>query len=199
MRKVYKIVLIEPSPILAGGVKYILADNAEFDVICTFENPQNCVGRLKALSPDIIMVNPAIFDYSKRLIVRQLLEIPEHSALVALLSSFIDVSAQKQYEGSIDIYDDAALMTQKLRAAINSHHENPERNEIYNLSDREIEILISVAKGYTNKEIADIHHISVNTVITHRKNINKKISIRSVSGLTVYALLNNLIDQNDVE
>ena len=41
MRKVYKIVLIEPSPILAGGVKYILADNAEFDVICTFENPQN--------------------------------------------------------------------------------------------------------------------------------------------------------------
>ena len=76
-----------------------------------------------------------------------MLEIPEHSTLVALLSSFIDVSAQKQYEGSIDIYDDAALMTQKLRAAINSHHENPERNENYNLSDRELRYLFLLPKA----------------------------------------------------
>lgn len=67
------------------------------------------------------------------------------------------------------------------------------------LSNREKEILVSVAKGMTNKEIADAHHISVNTVITHRKNITRKTGIKTVAGLTVYAILNNLIDINSVE
>ncbi|MFQ8806064.1 MAG: response regulator transcription factor [Alistipes indistinctus] len=51
----------------------------------------------------------------------------------------------------------------------------------------------------TNKEIADRYNISIHTVISHRKNIARKTGIKSVSGLTVYALLNNMIDQGDVE
>ena len=67
------------------------------------------------------------------------------------------------------------------------------------LSDREKEILVSVAQGMLNKEIADKHNISINTVITHRKNITRKTGIKTVAGLTVYAILNNLIDINSVE
>lgn len=67
------------------------------------------------------------------------------------------------------------------------------------LSDREKEILVSVAQGLINKEIADKHNISINTVITHRKNISRKTGIKTVAGLTVYAILNNLIDINSVE
>lgn len=67
------------------------------------------------------------------------------------------------------------------------------------LSDREKEILVSVARGMLNKEIADKHGISINTVITHRKNITRKTGIKTVAGLTVYAILNNLIDINTVE
>ena len=66
------------------------------------------------------------------------------------------------------------------------------------LSDREKEILVSVASGLINKEIADLHHISINTVITHRKNITRKTGIKTVAGLTAYAILNNLIDINSV-
>ena len=62
------------------------------------------------------------------------------------------------------------------------------------LSQREKEILASVAKGKTNKEIADEHFISINTVITHRKNITKKTGINSIAGLTVYAILNHIIE-----
>ena len=69
----------------------------------------------------------------------------------------------------------------------------------YELSERENEILAAVAKGLTNKEIADALNISVHTVISHRKNITRKTGIKTVSGLTVYALLNNLIDQSEVE
>ena len=67
------------------------------------------------------------------------------------------------------------------------------------LSAREKEILVSVAQGLLNKEIADKHHISINTVITHRKNITRKTGIRTVPGLTAYAILNNLIDINEIE
>ena len=75
--------------------------------------------------------------------------------------------------------------------------EEPEQH--LELSDREKEILVSVAQGLLNKEIADKHNISINTVITHRKNITRKTGIRTVPGLTMYAILNNLIDINSIE
>ena len=86
---------------------------------------------------------------------------------------------------------------QRYHDRVREQEEEPaERLE---LSDREKEILVSVAQGLLNKEIADKHHISINTVITHRKNITRKTGIRTVPGLTVYAILNNLIDINSIE
>lgn len=66
------------------------------------------------------------------------------------------------------------------------------------LSDREKEILVCVAKGMLNKEIADRFNLSIYTVITHRKNITRKTGIKTVAGLTVYALLNGLVDINSI-
>ena len=77
--------------------------------------------------------------------------------------------------------------------------EKKEPSEREELSEREKEILVSVAKGMLNKEIADQYNISIHTVISHRKNITRKIGIKTVAGLTVYALLNGLIDINTVE
>jgi DNA-binding NarL/FixJ family response regulator len=62
------------------------------------------------------------------------------------------------------------------------------------LSEREKDIVRSVAKGLSNKEIADEHFISIHTVITHRRNISRKLAIHSSAGLTVYAILNKLVD-----
>ncbi len=69
------------------------------------------------------------------------------------------------------------------------------------LTQREMEILRLVAIGHSNKEIADVLFISIHTVITHRKNITGKLGIKSISGLTVYAIINRLInpDQLDLE
>jgi regulator of cell morphogenesis and NO signaling len=74
--------------------------------------------------------------------------------------------------------------------------DDAENNE---LSDREKEVLVQVARGLLNKEIADKLCISVNTVITHRKNITRKIGIKTTPGLTVYAILNGLVDINSIE
>ena len=77
-------------------------------------------------------------------------------------------------------------------------NDKQEKTEDVELSKREIDVLVAVAKGMMNKEIADQMNISIHTVISHRKNITRKTGIKSVSGLTVYALLNNLIDENEV-
>lgn len=67
------------------------------------------------------------------------------------------------------------------------------------LSDRENDIVRHVAIGYTNQEIADKLFISMHTVITHRKNITRKLGIKTVSGLTVYALINKLVQMSEVK
>lgn len=66
------------------------------------------------------------------------------------------------------------------------------------LSTRELEVLTEVARGLTNKEIADTLNISMNTVMSHRKNITAKLNIKTVSGLTFYALMNGLISGEEV-
>lgn len=67
------------------------------------------------------------------------------------------------------------------------------------LSSREKDVLTLVALGHTNKEIADALFISIHTVISHRKNITEKLGIKSISGLTVYAILNNIIDTSTID
>jgi len=67
-----------------------------------------------------------------------------------------------------------------------------------NLSDREKGVVREIALGRTNKEIADNLFISAHTVITHRKNITRKLGVKTVSGLTVYAILNKLIQMEEM-
>ena len=74
---------------------------------------------------------------------------------------------------------------------------NTERGEA--LSEREREVIICVVQGMANKEIADHLCISVNTVITHRRNIARKLQIHSVAGLTIYAIVNDLVDISSVK
>ena len=66
------------------------------------------------------------------------------------------------------------------------------------LSDREKDVIICVVQGMTNKEIANHLCISTNTVITHRRNIARKLQIHSPAGLTIYAIVNNLVDISSV-
>ena len=67
------------------------------------------------------------------------------------------------------------------------------------LSSREVDVLQLIVKGITNKEIADKLNISLNTVLTHRKNITAKLGIKTVSGLTFYAIMNGIISGDDIE
>lgn len=86
--------------------------------------------------------------------------------------------------------DDVSL---KITNMIN---QNPEAAEA--LSEREKDVIIAMVQGMSNKEIAEHLFISINTVITHRRNIARKLQIHSPAGLTIYAIVNNLIDISNV-
>jgi DNA-binding CsgD family transcriptional regulator len=103
-------------------------------------------------------------------------------------------------QGSLPFQDriDTAMPARELLARIGSLLDDgsgvPSAGHSPNLTGREVEVLRLVALGYLNKEIADKLSISFHTVISHRKNITMKLGIKSISGLTVYAVINRLID-----
>lgn len=66
------------------------------------------------------------------------------------------------------------------------------------LTDREIEVLSLIVQGYINKEIADQLNIGLTTVISHRKNIMEKLGMKSVSALTIYAVMHGYVDINKI-
>ena len=115
-----------------------------------------------------------------------------------MITSHIDSQHLKQFAGIIEINDDRQRVKSTINHVISEIH--TENNEIDSapLSEREKDVLICLSKGLRNNEIADTLNISVHTVITHRKNIVRKTGIKSVAALTVYAILNNLIEQKDI-
>ncbi len=77
-------------------------------------------------------------------------------------------------------------------------HPQAEAMNAHDLSAREIEVLVLITKGLINKEIAEKLNISLTTVISHRKNITEKLGIKSVSGLTIYAVMNGYIEADSI-
>lgn len=199
MKDYRKVLLIVPSKIVARGIESVLGDLGEFRVEGILGDLSHASeARLKTMGADVIIVDPIVFDFMSRSAGRS--RISEHSdaAVVAVQTIPMDEEQSKTYDAVIGLYDDPVTIVKRLRDAVSARQETPEA-EGADLSLREKEILVCVAKGMLNKEIADYYNISIHTVITHRKNITRKTGIKTVAGLTVYALLNNLIDSNSIE
>ena len=188
----YKVVLIEPSEIIATGIAEIINRNPEFSIVQTLSNPTYYNANTET---DIIIINPAVIDYNERFDIRSYFG-GTNSALVALAHSNYEENVLRQYDDCIGIYDNTARIIQKLKSAMEQNAQNP-KSDINELSTRERDILTAVAKGKTNKEIADEFNISIYTVISHRRNISQKLGINSIPGLTVYAIMNKLVDLSD--
>ena len=98
----------------------------------------------------------------------------------------------------ISIFDDLETLSNKIIRLQNIVPDD-EGDGQETLSQREKEIVICVVKGMTNKEIAEKLFLSIHTVITHRRNISKKLQIHSAAGLTIYAIVNKLVELSDVK
>ena len=195
----YKIVIVEPSIIISTGLKHLIEQKKEFEVTAVIADYYHYMEKINHLLPDVIVINPSVVDMKKRQHLEEVFTELKDTAFIALIYQYVEPEVVKQFHAVIDISDDGERIIQKLSQAIDAVNTPPDVAEKNELSEREKEVLVALARGKINKEIAEIYHISIHTVITHRKNIIRKTGIKSISGLTVYAILNNLISINDVE
>ncbi|MBE6306203.1 MAG: response regulator transcription factor [Bacteroidaceae bacterium] len=190
-----RIVIIEPYAMIAHGLRLMIDDIKGYEVSAVIAD-SHYLERIVPLRPDIVIVNPAMIDSRRRGFLDEMSQRLPGSLFAALVYQYIEPEVIRNFKVTIDISDSREKIAVKLRQLLETGEQVVESLE---LSDREKEILVAVAKGLTNKTIAEQYHLSVHTVITHRKNITRKTGIKSVSGLTVYAILNNLIDISEVE
>ena len=186
-----RVLIIEPSEVIVEGLATLLAEQTRFKVLPTLSGLEGLDERLVTSKPDVIVLNPTLAPHPQQLFSGGTVPV------VALVYQYVEPIVLKRYDGIVDIRDSRGTIGETLSRVTQAFQ--PQENSTtanYELSKRETDVLVLVARGMTNKEIADALNVSVHTVISHRKNIMHKTGIKSVAGLTVYAILNNLIDES---
>ena len=196
--KVTKIIITESSPIISNGLSSFFNDMNQIAVASVVDNIEDLQDKIIVHNPDVLIINPMMLGYMFNAFVKQMTQNYPNINLVALVTSYVDKNILKNFKEVIELNDNKQKVINKILNLQNNNEETSAQNESVDLSNREVDVLVCVAKGMTNKDISDMLNISVHTVITHRKNIVKKTGIKSVSGLTVYALLNNLVEESEI-
>jgi DNA-binding NarL/FixJ family response regulator len=191
-----RVIICEASELITIGLVEIIDGMAQFDVVARLDNPEHLSEKILATDANFVIINPTLLGCFSRDFLSQLGKECPQVTVIALVTTCVDYSMLTPYSGIIEINDTKSKIISKMNEF--ARGEATKNTDDVELSKRETDVLVAVAKGMMNKEIADQMNISIHTVISHRKNITRKTGIKSVSGLTVYALLNNLIDEKDL-
>lgn len=191
-----RVIICEASEMIAIGLADIIDGLAQFDVVARLDSPECLSEKIVTTEANLLIINPALLGYQNKEFLLQLGKEHPNVCMIALVTSCLDHSLLTPYSGVIEINDTRSKIINKMNGFV--QHETTKGTDDVELSKRETDVLVAVAKGMMNKEIADQMNISIHTVISHRKNITRKTGIKSVSGLTVYALLKDLISEDDL-
>ena len=195
-----EIAIIEPNTLSSLGLKSILEEIIPMATIRAFH-------RFNELMDDTPDMYAHYFISAQIYVEHNAFFLPRKRKTIVLASD----SPQFQLSGVpvLNIYEpEEELVKNILKLHQHAHHKGypvkdmppmiPPAHHQELLSAREIEVLVLITKGLINKEIADKLNISLTTVITHRKNITEKLGIKSVSGLTIYAVMNGYIEADRI-
>lgn len=196
-QEIIHVAVADTSIIVRSGLVAVLKRLPDLNIqtieVTSKEGLQHC---MEAHCPDILIVSPLfegwfVLDSFKQIYGQQELKV------VALVSVVMDANQLRGYDEQINLFDDVDKLTQKIASLMNVAADD--ENELDALSQREKEIIGCIVRGMTNKEIAEKLFISVHTVITHRRNITRKLQIHSAAGLTIYAIVNKLVELGEVK
>ena len=190
-----RVLICEPSEIISLGLTEIIQSHPKFDVVARMDTPEHLNEKIISSDANILVINPLLLGHPDRGGISQLQKEHPQLTIIALVTLLTDASWLKGYHGVFEINDSRLTITNKLNEIVQNHGKQEKGNEDVELSKREIDVLVAVAKGMMNKEIAEQMHLSIHTVITHRKNIARKTGIKSVAGLTVYAMIKGLMER----
>ena len=180
------VLISEKAFIIKKGIQFILNEIENYSYQFYQNDNSNLSKYLANNRIDILICNNEFYEENRKTIDIKKLKI--------IIIDFENKNYSDFYINTLE--QDKSIITSSLQNAGKNKKETEEKKE--EISEREIAVVKCVAKGLTNKEIAEELFISQHTVITHRKNLTRKLGIKTVSGLTVYAILNNIIDINEV-
>ncbi len=185
------IVIAEPSQIIYEGIINILkieSLNINFYKVDSLTEIQELSLHH---SFNIVLINPALINNQIK-IYKAINKELSNVQWLGIIYSYFDKEIVSLFDDVITINDSSDIIINKIKKILNSD-QNQDKEQFEALTERETEVLKLLVTGKANKEIADTLYISTHTVISHRKNITKKTGIKSVSGLTIYAVVNHII------
>jgi DNA-binding NarL/FixJ family response regulator len=184
------ILIIEQSFIIREGIKTLLSQmNQPFSMEEVDEFVIDLPKLLRKTKPNLVLINP------KYIGTDIVLPRTNNSKIIfaAILQGEIEPNIKSKFECCLQIDADKQTLSKQFEEMIEKGAGKKKIQQNSTLSEREISILKLVALGLTNNDIGEKLYISTHTVMTHRKNITRKLGIKTVSGLTVFAILNNII------
>ncbi|MBO4581053.1 MAG: response regulator transcription factor [Bacteroidales bacterium] len=193
-----KILVIEPSEMVFLGLQTMLRHSNSLDIAGHCTDIEQIFPMLTRYKADIALVNPSIFARHDILGIRSYFQDYPSLLLIALRYAYYPQNIINQFDCCIDIDDTLHYIESKIDQTFQKRHSEIGTHANSELTKKEKEVLALIIKGKLNKEIAEELNLSIHTIITHRKNISKKTDIKSISGLTIYALLHNLIQKEDI-
>lgn len=194
-----KVAIAETSVIIRSGLASVLKRLPNLSVQpVEIASPESLSHYMQLHAPDIVIANPTFggwFDVATFKTAHE----KAGAKYMALVSTVIDPNALKAYDGHFSICDDVDTIAAQINQILHTEEPENEGSEQEVLSQREKEIVTCVVKGMTNKAIADKLFLSIHTIITHRRNIARKLQIHSPAGLTIYAIVNKLVELEDIK
>lgn len=192
------IAILEPSRIICEGLQTILYQSDLDCRVHRLETLEELMELLEVTPLDILIVNPLQFVNREKETRKIRKQYPSMS--VAGIDYGIIQKQSMLTDLSFTLYDSVDHIINLLSKLDKKNREvGLQKNEDDNLTKREIEVLTGLVNGKMNKEIADSLHISIHTVVRHRKNITMKTGIRSQSGLTIYAISKKIVAIEDID
>ncbi len=192
-----KILIFEKSYLIRQGLVTLTENLARCELIDEYQDASQFLIAVKLNKPQIIFLNVELLETIPEKSFSQSKK--EHKFILLGIIQGKNSARKEQFDDYINICDNKEGLIKKLNLQIDSIiQEKGKKKPDNHLSERERDIITLVAKGMTNKEIASRLFLSIHTVITHRKNISRKLGIKSVSGLTVYAIINKFIEMKDI-
>ncbi len=202
MTKSTRIAIVDDHPMVAEGIQSILESYDDVEVIATLSDGREIIERVEALNPDVILLDlnmPGIGGLSTTEILLE--RRPETRILILSMHDSPEYISSALSHGALG-YVLKDVPTDEIKKAIDAimagerylctgakgalvPNDSTERQQ---LTNREQTILLQLAQGKSNRDVAEALDISVRTVETHRKNIKRKLGISSTAGLTRYAM-----------
>lgn len=192
-----KIAIIDPNTLSVLGLKSILQNVMPIMTVDTYgsfteleaNHPEQYFHYFVAMN--VVLENKPFFLAQRKKTIVLTLSLDTTSLLSEFHSLCINVPESELVRSLLALEQHAHGHGQNLPAM-------PKALQQKILSDREIEVMALIVQGFINKEIADKLNISLSTVITHRKNIMDKLGFKSVSALTIYAVMHGYVDINSI-